>query len=62
MAVVLSKDGQPDIYTVDIGSRRLNRLTADPSIDTEPSWSADERKDSFCKRETGRDLVSLSVI
>ena len=54
MAAVLSKDGQPDIYAIDIGSRRLNRLTSDPAIDTEPSWSSDGRSVFFTSERGGR--------
>lgn len=42
MALVLSKDGNPDLYVQDIASRRLTRLTRTPrAVEGSPSWSPD---------------------
>ncbi len=36
LAFVLSKDGNPEIYVMDLGSRAIRRVTNDSAIDTEP--------------------------
>jgi len=42
LALTLSlDDGNLDIYTLDLGSQVINRITTSGSIDTEPAWSAD---------------------
>jgi len=43
LALTLSKDGSPDIYTLDLASGSLRRLTRDDSIETEANWSPDGR-------------------
>jgi len=42
LAVVLSYEGNPDIYVVDIGTKQGRRVTNDTSIDTEPEWLDNE--------------------
>lgn len=39
--MVLSKDGNPEIYVMDLASRQLTRVTNHFAIDTEPSWTPD---------------------
>jgi TolB protein len=39
--MVLSKDDNPEIYTVDIASKTFTRVTNQFAIDTEPSWTND---------------------
>lgn len=42
LALVLSgSNGNFDIYTLDLATQNLTRITDDPAIDTEPTWSAD---------------------
>ena len=42
LALTLSRDdGNLDIYTIDLATQVLRRLTQNSSIDTEPAWSAD---------------------
>lgn len=38
MAFVPSRDGSPEIYVIDSGSRALHRLTNNLAIGTEPFW------------------------
>ncbi len=45
LALTLSrKDGDVDVYTLDLASQVLTRMTFDPGIDTEPEWSLDGKK------------------
>jgi TolB protein len=41
LALVLSKDGNPDIYIMNLASHRIRRLTNSFAIDTEPVWWPD---------------------
>ena len=42
MALVLTKDGNPDLYVMDIASKRLTRLTHTPrATEGSPTWSPD---------------------
>src|SRR5690606_25904679 len=42
LALTLSrKDGDVDVYTLDLTSQMVSRVSFDPGIDTEPSFSAD---------------------
>jgi TolB protein len=41
LAMTLSKDGNPEIYVLDLASRQLQRITDNLAIDTEPAWSPD---------------------
>lgn len=42
LALTLStRDGNLDIYTLDLATQALTRITDDPGIDTEPQWSKD---------------------
>lgn len=69
LAMVLSKDGNPEIYVLDLTStpRRLRRLTRHYGIDTEPSWSADGKSIIFTSNRGGQpqiyamDLETLTV-
>ena len=38
-----ARDGNSDIYTMDIKSRRVEQITSNPAIDTSPSFSPDGR-------------------
>jgi TolB protein len=39
--VTLSRDGNPEIYSMRLSDKTLKRLTVSASIDTEPVWSPD---------------------
>jgi TolB protein len=41
LALVLSKDGNPEIYLLDLAENKLKRLTRHFAIDTEPTWMPD---------------------
>ena len=43
--MTLEKDGNSDIYVMDLRTRAVTRLTTDPAIDTAPSFSPDGTPD-----------------
>ena len=47
MALTLTKDGNAEIYILDVGGRSLRRLTYNLGIDTAPSWSPNGRQIVF---------------
>ena len=51
--MTLSKDGQPEIYVMDVASRNLERITNNSSIDTEPSWAPDGSSLIFTSDRSG---------
>ena len=54
LALTLStRDGNLDIYTLDLASQALTRITNDPAIDTEPQWSNDGRSLYFTSDRAG---------
>lgn len=58
LALTLSrKDGDVDVYTLDLGNQMLNRITFDPGIDTEPTWSLDGRKIYFNSDRSGSPQI-----
>jgi TolB protein len=58
LAITLSrKDGDVDVYTLNLTSQVLTRMTFDPGIDTEPSWSVDGSKLYFMSDRAGGPQV-----
>lgn len=54
LALTLSrKDGDVDVYTLNLASQLLTRMSFDPGIDTEPTWSNDGRKLYFNSDRAG---------
>jgi TolB protein len=54
LALTLStRDGNLDIYTLDLATQTLTRITDDPGIDTEPQWSNDGRSLYFTSDRAG---------
>ena len=51
------QDGNLDIYTLDINTQVLTRLTSGSAIDTEPAWSLDGRQIYFTSDATGGPQV-----
>jgi TolB protein len=43
----MAQDGNSDIYAMDLRTRRVQRLTSHPAIDTSPSYSPDGRRVVF---------------
>jgi TolB protein len=63
LAITLSrKDGDVDVYTLNLSTQVLTRMTFDPAIDTEPTWSADGRKIYFnSDRAGGPQIYEIEV-
>jgi TolB protein len=63
IALTLSrKDGDVDVYTLDLATQVLTRMTFDPGIDTEPVWSADATKIYFTSdRAGGPQIYEVAV-
>jgi TolB protein len=63
LAITLSrKDGDVDVYTLQLASQLLTRMTFDPGIDTEPVWSSDGRKLYFMSdRAGGPQIYEIDV-
>jgi TolB protein len=57
MAMVLSKDGSPDIYLMDLASKQLTRITRHYAIDTEPAWMPDGKSLLFTSDRGGRPQI-----
>jgi TolB protein len=55
LALVLSKDGRPEIYVMDVGSKRTTRVTnSGKSAKASPSWSPDGSQLVYVSGETGK--------
>jgi TolB protein len=54
LALTLStRDGNLDVYILDLATQALTRLTTDPGIDTEPQWSKDGQSIYFTSDRAG---------
>lgn len=51
--------GNPDIWTVDLITGIPSRLTLNPALDSDPVWSADERRIAFTTFRTGTGTVDV---
>ena len=54
MALILSKDGNPDLYVQDLASKRLTRLTNTPrATEGSPCWSPDGARIAYVSDASG---------
>jgi TolB protein len=54
LALTLStRDGNLDVYVLDLATQALTRITDDPGIDTEPQWSKDGQSLYFTSDRAG---------
>ena len=62
-ALILSKDGNPDLYVKDLFSGRLTRLTSTkPAAEASPSWSPDGRRLVFVSDIAGVGAPQLYML
>ena len=57
MAMVLSKDGNPDIYLMDLATRQLTNITSNYAIETEPAWMPDGKSLLFTSDRGGKPQI-----
>jgi TolB protein len=57
LAMVLSKDGSPKIYILDLNTKELVRLTSGGSIDTEPFWHPSGTAIFFTSNRGGKPQI-----
>jgi TolB protein len=57
VALTLSKDGNPEIYAVRVGTSEFRRLTSNRGIDTDPTWSPNGREIAFASDRTGTPQI-----
>jgi TolB protein len=52
--MVLSKDGNPELYVMNVATKKLRRITRHRAIDTEPSWAPDGNSLIFSSERGGK--------
>ena len=57
--LTLSKGGNKDIYSYDLNTEELTRITKDPGIDTEASYSSDGKRIVFTSNRSGQVQVYI---
>lgn len=59
LALTLSKDGNPEIYILDLATKKLTRVTRTSAavIDTEPNWTADGKGIIFTSNRGGNPQI-----
>lgn len=57
VAMVLSKDGNPEVYTINRFGGDLKRITRSKGIDTSPTWSPDGKKMAFVSNRRGNPQI-----
>ena len=57
LAFANDRDGNVDIWVMDLPSKNRHRLTTDPNLDFSPTWSPDGNKIAFRSDRRGNDEV-----
>ena len=55
--MVLSKDGNPDIYLMNLTTRQLTNITNNYAIETEPAWMPDGKSLLFTSDRGGKPQI-----
>ncbi len=56
-----SRDGNLDVYVLDLATQGLTRITQDPAIDTEPQWSKDGQSLYFTSDRAGGPQIYVQA-
>lgn len=59
MAFESNREGNPEIYTLNLVGFNLNRLTISPGVDTQPSWSPDGGRVAFTSNRDGNNEIYI---
>ena len=59
LAFVSTRDGNPEIYLIDINGKNLRRLTENPAKDTLPAWSPDGKEIALVSTRDGNAEIYL---
>ncbi|TVQ95962.1 MAG: translocation protein TolB [Deltaproteobacteria bacterium] len=59
IAFTMTRDGQAEIYLMDIDGQNLRRLTNHPAEDVSPSWSPDGRRIAFVSDRAGGPQIHV---
>ena len=57
-----SRDGDLDIYLLELASGALRRVTDDPAADYQPAWAPDSRQLAFTSwRDGNQEIYAVSL-
>jgi WD40 repeat protein len=61
IAFASRRDGDSEIYSVDVSTGTQTRLTNDPASDYKPTWSPDGRKIAFARSEPAYEIYVMNA-